>query len=263
MDPIKELHYLCSTDNLRSILEKGILSHNAVQDLIHEDISNQGVQNNRATKDVVYKGANRPYRKVHDHAVLFFNGMNPMIYEVQKNNPTIIFCVLRIHPSLLLEKGVIISDRNAATTAVRFQLAAQNLNLLSQEIIFNNSWRDKNETPEVNKERGQIRAAEVLVDTVIPAHFICGAYVKDDVGKTKCRTILKEMGETSFPLQVLPNFFKCSMGYDPLRTPTLRVQDVALGAIASTGKPASSVNDSQEPEDEDSSSSSQSFDGKS
>lgn len=157
---IKYLYHMTAISNLRSILEHGLLSHNAAhsRELVTRDISDPEVQDRRADKrDPIY---NRP---LHDYVPLYFSPRNPMLYrrrEIQQN-----LVILGINPMVIFEANTIFSDGNAASQETKFYSDAVRLGNLPWNIINASSW---SEFPDGRRSK----CAEVLVYPKIEAKSI-------------------------------------------------------------------------------------------
>jgi predicted DNA-binding protein YlxM (UPF0122 family) len=89
---IKFLQHMTSKNNLRSLLENGILSHNEAyaNDLIMDDISMSEVQERRKNRKISIKGK---ILTIHDFVSFYFNAKNPMLYK-RKNIQHELFILL-------------------------------------------------------------------------------------------------------------------------------------------------------------------------
>jgi O-acetyl-ADP-ribose deacetylase (regulator of RNase III) len=206
---ITELHNIVPLDNVRSIFERGLLSHNRAEGVKTTDISNSGVQDRRATKIVdVYPDQ---IRTVHDYAVMYFNASNPMLFTKRDMKDDL--CVLRLKPSVILLPNAVISDRNASTNDVRFFKATEGVRHLSLGILFGQFWNNRDESPNENKVRGHIRCAELMVPDSVHPSFIGGVYVASEVARNKFLHIFA--GNPPVPVLVHPNFFFTRVAYNP------------------------------------------------
>lgn len=115
---IRELHYITSIENVPSILERGILCHNAATKVPHSSIANKRVQQRRAAKTVPLRGGGR--KPLHAYANLYFNAHNWMLKEVLGPDGDAPVCVLRINPSVLEISGAVVSTCNAAKSKAKF-----------------------------------------------------------------------------------------------------------------------------------------------
>ncbi|MEW6087052.1 MAG: DarT ssDNA thymidine ADP-ribosyltransferase family protein [bacterium] len=162
-------------ENVPSIMEHGILSHNKSKKLQFRDISKEGVQARRAVKKI--PGTNK---NLHDYANLYFDSHNPMLSARRSVNDEI--CVLRIKNDILELNGVIITDMNAARDCW-FKTVKEGLPLLDRDEIYTINW--KNTDPIKDYRYAGIKCAEVLVPNYVPSGYIFGAYVANDIASKK------------------------------------------------------------------------------
>jgi hypothetical protein len=108
-EEIDELHYITPIDNVDSILANGILSHRLAERVSHRSVAMQEVQDRRKNK-VVPGG-----RKLHEYANTYFNARNAMLYLRKDDHAEL--CILRISTAVFDLDGVIVTDRNAASSA--------------------------------------------------------------------------------------------------------------------------------------------------
>ncbi len=176
---VNELHYISPIENIPSILEHGILCHNRVSELSHRDISMSEIQERRKRVKVP-NGL-----PLHDYANLYFDAHNPMLSKRRNQNFEI--CILQISPDVLNLSGVVLSDRNASSTYVRFFPYPDGLQHLDFKKIFAVSWIDFNLF--VEWENKSIKCAEVLVPELVLPEYILGAYVYSKRVETKLKTV--------------------------------------------------------------------------
>lgn len=164
--PFGGLFYTAHIDNIESILELGILSHNIAHSkgLVTEDISDQQV-NARRNRIVTSLGKN-----IHDFAPLYFNPKNPMLYRLCKTMNRENLILLKVNPHILLANDVAFSDGNAATSTTKFYNDIQDFNRLNWSLINKGSWNHYEY--EIKKEQGRIMCSEVLVKDNIPCYYI-------------------------------------------------------------------------------------------
>lgn len=111
-DELKELQFIAPIDNLASLLERGILSHNAMKKVKHVSVAMQAVQDLRAKK-VVPGG-----KALHDYANLYVCARNPMMFLRRGAHQEL--CVLSVSTGVLDVPGTVDSDQNASSNYVRF-----------------------------------------------------------------------------------------------------------------------------------------------
>lgn len=173
------LYYLTLVDNMPSIREHGLLSHNAAHErgLVKEDISDQAVQNRRA--DISAFG-----RSLHDYFPLYFNPQNPMLFvrrEIQ--NDLVILCFNR---ELLVQDGVIFTDGNAASSPTNFFDDVSRLDELDWDCIWAEYWKDFGE------DGRRKRCAEVLVPDAIPLTRIRRRRVRTSSTRARFDKLMRE-----------------------------------------------------------------------
>lgn len=168
---ICEFQSIMPIENISSVLEFGILSHDRVKELKHKSVAMQEVQDLRDKKRV--PGGLR----LHQYANLYFHARNPMLYK--RKNDAANLCVLRIATDVAHEKGVVFTDCNAASGYVRFLHPSQ-ARLLNFDAIFALDWRHPDDEIAEIRHRSQ-KCAEVLVPHCVEPGFLIGAYVVDAV----------------------------------------------------------------------------------
>lgn len=148
---IRYLYHMTHRSNLQSILQRGLLSHNAAHrnGYVRHDIADSDVVQRRSWKrDTIY------HRSINDYAPLYFNPKNPMLYKRREVQDELV--ILGFDPVLLFDQEAIFCDGNAAATDTNFYNHISSLERLSWQCIHANSWND------ITDGR-RIRCAEVLV----------------------------------------------------------------------------------------------------
>jgi hypothetical protein len=184
---VKELHYLTPIENLPSILKHGILSHRRVEKLDHKSIAMTDVQARRAA--VRIPGG----RPLHDYANLYFNARNVMMYTRSGLHRDL--CVLRIRPDVLQLEGVVITDRNAATSLCRWGVYPDDLVRLDQNRVFAERWNVHDDEMERLRHRAEM-CAEALIPDRVPPEDIVGAYVSCAASAAKTRDLTPNLPVT-------------------------------------------------------------------
>lgn len=167
-DEVLELHNITHIQNLPSILEHGIVSHQRAMRLMHESVAMQEIQDRRSS--VVLPNG----RKLHTYANLYVNARNKMMFKIRERHREL--CVIRIDRSVLLEPGIVVSDQNAASDRVRFGAGVDGLKRIDREYIFAQYWNHPEDQIE-SWRHGSAMCCEVLVPDRLPPHFILGVYV--------------------------------------------------------------------------------------
>lgn len=191
MDPrVTELHCIMPINNVASVLQHGILSHEQAAKLQHHSVAMQVMQDRRDEKTVPYG------LKLHQYANLYFHARNPML-SVRRNEDV---CVLRVSTLVLNLQGAVITDQNAASNYVRFY-APNQWQLLSFDDIYARDWTHPED--QIREWRHKSRkCAEVLLPHMVPPNMILGAYVVDEAARTR----LNQTG-FSLPTVVDADFF--------------------------------------------------------
>jgi hypothetical protein len=189
---IRELYYITPIINIPSIMDAGILSHNGARSLRHIDISMNEIQARRANKRVPNGLA------LHDYANLYFDAHNPMLSKRRDQNSVI--CILRINPAVLNLPGVVMSDRNASSSHVKFLVYPDQVNELDFDRIFAKYWLNQNQF--VEWENKFIKCAEVLVPQKVPPEYVLGALVANSQARTSFK-----MTQFNLPVKIRSSLF--------------------------------------------------------
>ena len=185
---VRELHNIMPIQNMLSVLEHGILSHQRASRLQHKSIA-MGVVQDRRDKIRVPGGL-----KLHQYANLYFDAHNPMMYKRKDNMHNL--CILRVSTDVAKIDGTVIADRNASSDYVRF-LSPNAVNELDFDKIFAADWRHPEDRIEYLRHRS-IKCAELLIPDCVDVRFILGAYVADG-------NIANKLRESGFTLPVDTN----------------------------------------------------------
>jgi hypothetical protein len=192
---LAELHYLTPIENLGSICEHGILSHDLAAKLPHADVSNEDIQSTRSNKVVAYAGQHRP-RKLHSYANLFLHGRNSMLKELCYRCGHDAIAVVRVSLDVLDLPDVVITDQNAASKYAHFYASPDGLAYLYEGYVLAREWGDPNVDQIDYWRRKSRRSAEVLVpDRVDPAH-LQGVYVSCEQAHGRCSALDLPLGST-------------------------------------------------------------------
>lgn len=191
-------YYIAHIDNLKSILENGILARNQINKnessifakfrrtkkitSIHaEDI----IQIRKDKQHKLLKG-----RSLWDFANLYFQARNPMLYRVIHEFKAENIIVLQINSDIINSGDILITDGNAASSTTEFfEDTNKGLNALDSEQFKKEYWNDSDKRKFM---------AELLVYNHIPSDKIIGIHVANEAVADKIR---KEMG----PLNIVPD----------------------------------------------------------
>jgi hypothetical protein len=164
---VVELQYITPLANVRSIIQRGILSHVRAEPLKPVSVAAEEIQDRRAKVQVP---GGRP---LHQYANLYFHGRNPMLYKrLSQHND---LCVLRVSPDVLDIPDTVIADANASSKYVRFGPSPAALTNVDEELTYAEDWTSSDEI--VGFRRKSAKCAEVLVPDTVPSRFIVGAYL--------------------------------------------------------------------------------------
>lgn len=212
--PFRELFYITHVKNIESILEKGILSHNRVEELgiQSETIYNKDVVSRREGKTVPGDG-----RSLWSFANLYFQARNPMLFTVVRNKPVDEIAIIGIDKSILERTDVFLTTGNAANAQTEIVPVSQKKKVLP--IIMKQI--DRVYWNVLDGSKREIMA-ECLVPDLAPPDYIRSVYFGDYKAKYKAQRLLKN--RSNIPFMFVPGLF-----FQPIRsreiTPLLSVVD--------------------------------------
>ena len=200
---IQELYYIADIDNVASILDKGILSHNDALNIPHKDISSKTIQALRKTKVISTDSSAEAKLPLWSFVCLFAQPHNAMMYLSKDKH----ICILRIDKTLLENKDILISDRNASCHNAKFT-KAQNWTLTEEtarclysrySLPFSTNAIDANDYK-------SIRQLEILCPKTVATNYILGFFAKHKEDMQELLNILKEKLLT-LPVTINANIF--------------------------------------------------------
>ena len=168
---IRNLYYITHIDNLSSILERGILSHEQIEKervqpahIYHTDIVNRRREKNTPDRKSLWSYAN-----------LYFQARNPMMYRVVHEKGAKDLAVVSVAKKILQTPGVFITDGNAANDPTQFYFPSDGLKMLDQQwkIVQNEWWNN------LDGSKRKIMA-ECLVPNSVSPEFINSVYVTNE-----------------------------------------------------------------------------------
>lgn len=186
---LAELHFISPCSSVPSVLQHGILCHDAAEQIPHMSVADERVQEIRRRSRLP------DGRRLHQQANLYINARNAMLYVIQKNSPQPV-CILRISTDVLDYEGVIIFDGNAAADWTRPYAPIDGLRNLDRDLVFARYWTHEN--PSKQLKHKQIMQAEVLVPDRVPSSEIIGAYVPN-------ATIRQQLAQDCPSLSIMVN----------------------------------------------------------
>ena len=179
-DELTELQFIAPIDNLASILQHGVLSHNQVRKLHHKSVAMQEIQDLRAQK-VVPGGL-----ALHDYGNLYIRARNPMMYKRKDQHESL--CVLSISTAVLDIAGTVITDQNAAGRYVRFAASPEGLSHVNKDLTFARDWRHPDDQIAAWRHKAA-KCAEVLVPNGVHRDYIRGIYVSGPTGLQRVQAV--------------------------------------------------------------------------
>ena len=211
---IRELFYITHVKNIKSILEKGILCHNRVEELgiQSEKIYNKAVVARREAITVPSDG-----RSLWSFANLYFQARNPMLFTVIRNKPINEIAVVGVDKNILNRDDIFLSTGNAANSQTEIVPASQKGKILP--VIMKQV--DRVYWNEVDGSKRKIMA-ECLVPEFVPPQYIRSVYFGDYKAKYEVQESLGNPTNVSF--MYVPGMF-----FQPTRsreiTPLLSIVD--------------------------------------
>lgn len=197
----RQFLYIVHRDNLKEILEKGILSHNEVDkgQLNPKRISDSSIVNSR--KDILTPDN----ISLWDYANVYFRAKNAMLFRMISEFGAENLVVLALSPRILELPGAFITTGNAASKSSEIYPASEIrkvLSILHPELGWD--WWKKGDS---SKRKTM---AECLVHKLIPHNFIKSIYVVDYEVKEELE---KQLGILASRFSIIPVpdlFFKSS-----------------------------------------------------
>ena len=197
--PPEELYYITVIDQLQSILERGILSHEKVVPL---EAQGELEYTQIALGEVVSRRKNKftPVNLSLWHYVnLYFQPRNPMMYRVVKtggNHDIDVkdFVVIGVSNEVLHEQGVFITDGNAANNSTQFYRLPEGLEMLKEQwdIVQSEWWNEEDDS------KRQIMA-ECLVPNQVKPTLFRSLYVVNSAAEHYIKQIV-----STHPISVVP-----------------------------------------------------------
>ncbi len=189
---VTEFHCIMPLENIPSVMEHGILSHERVARLPHSSVAMSLIQERRDAKQV--PGG----LKLRQYANLYLHARNPMLYKLQGRFAEL--CVLRVAVEVCQLDGVVVADRNASSDYVRF-LHPDQWRVLDFDAIYALDWRHPDDPAAFYRHKSQ-KCAEVLVPDRVEARFLTGACVAENATVDRLRSL-----GFALPVEVTPVLF--------------------------------------------------------
>jgi hypothetical protein len=151
------LWHMTHLDNIPSILQKGLVSHERAVPIKRVDISDPDVQRLRGGSDPIFN------RKLKAYSPTYIKIRNPMLYRLKADSESL--CLLEISLESLDYHDVLFTDGNAASRETKFYSDPADLKHLPWDVLNSEYWNDF-----ISGKRK--RCAEVLVYPNISARHI-------------------------------------------------------------------------------------------
>lgn len=196
---IKSFYHLTHISNLKSILEKGILAKNELDQNEYVDISDQNIQRVRNKKKIL----DQEDKTLHDFVPLFWSPNPPMLYAIKDEYPQDIL-YLQIRPEVIALPYIVFTDGNARSLKTMQYRDLDQLDSLDWELLRRKYWRVDN--PEVHKENKRKRAAEILIPSKIDPSFIFRISTKTKEIQKKVIQIVRE-SKVDISIQISPDMY--------------------------------------------------------
>lgn len=177
---LKLLGYITPVQNLASIAKHGILSHSKAAKVPHSSLADRAIQEIRDSKKIMG-------RVIHDYANVYLNPRNSMLYRVIHEQRVDDVAVLWVDARQVLAlPGVVVTDRNAATSRARAYAGAKGLTKLNKDEVHAERWFVDGKKA---FDTEQQMMAEVLVPSMIPPWTIVKATVIHSVVAYRLRKL--------------------------------------------------------------------------
>ena len=192
---IKHLYYITHIDNLLSILQNGILSHEQIEtrQIKYTPIYDKEIIENRHNKTL------SDGNSLWHFANLYFQPRNPMLYRVICEKPIDEIAVIAVRYDLLNRNDIFISNGNAASTTTEILPAVEGRKSISKlaKILDKEWWTE---------ESGDKRKimAECLIPEVVSPEYIHTIYVANHDVANKVKESLSPL---NIPVVPQPNMF--------------------------------------------------------
>lgn len=160
---VKSLFYITHIENVRSILDHGILSHARIEadKVPTTPIYDAGIVSNRKEK------ATPDNKGLWQYANVYFQPRNPMMYRVIHEKDKRDLAVIGVNPSVMTSHGAFITDGNAASSPTQFYEPSQGEKIISQQwkVIQSEWWND------LNGSKRKIMAECLVPDHISPSQI--------------------------------------------------------------------------------------------
>lgn len=195
----KQLFYITHIENINSILSKGILSHQYIEEnnIPYIPIYDASIVSNRKER-LTPAG-----QSLWHYANLYFQPRNPMLYRVVSEKSAENIAVIGVVFNVISQRNVFVSDGNAASHASHIYPAGEHLKILRdlKQVLNSEWWTDE------DGSKRKIMAECLMPERVTP-DCIKTIYVADSDTAKRIKSKL------SFDVPVIPEpkmFFENSL----------------------------------------------------
>ena len=172
------LFHMTHADNLLSILQHGLFSHNSAPNYL--DISNPDVNSRRERTDPVHKNS------LHDYVPLYFNPRNAMLYEKQAEYRSDIV-LLEVSRRVCLSNYTLFTERNAAANRCRFAYCLSDVVKFDWLNIQSRNWATDGA---VQVDKKQLMMSECLVYGHIDTEDLVAVHTMNTSMSSKLQSML-------------------------------------------------------------------------
>ncbi|MFP7572284.1 DarT ssDNA thymidine ADP-ribosyltransferase family protein [Marivita sp. S2033] len=172
------LFHMTHIDNLLSILQHGLLSHNKAPNYL--DISNPDVNSRRERTDPVHKCS------LHEYVPLYFNPRNAMLYEKQAEYRSDIV-LLEATRRVCLSNYTLFTERNAAANRCRFAYCLSDVEKFDWPSIHSPNWATDGV---VHVDKKQLMMSECLVYGHIDTEDLVAVHSMNTSTSSKLQSML-------------------------------------------------------------------------
>ncbi len=195
---VRQFYYITHMQNLRSIMQRGVLSHRNIesQNIPFKPIYNSQIVSNRRNRTTPAG------KSLWEYANLYFQPRNAMLFQVTRTVGPSEVAVLAISQDIMAQPGSFISMGNAASMDSEI-VPSGHAKVAIKEISkwIDNEWW----TEEVGLKRKMM--AELLVPSEVAAEHILSIYVATDAARAEAQTLLTNAGASKTPVILAPEIF--------------------------------------------------------
>lgn len=191
---IRALYYITHIENLPSILERGILSHDMVE---AENLNPTRIYDTDIVRHRSHKTAHG--KNLWFYANLYFQPRNAMMYRMVHQKHSDNLAVVGVNKKVLYEQGVIITDGNAANSQTQFHPISGGLEVLRKQwTVIQEEWW--------NNTGGSKR--KMMSKCLVPNYVRPGHIQEIYVAKNETREVVREIiGNRNIAVSSEPNMF--------------------------------------------------------